>query len=113
MTQRARRIAIGAHLLHGQGGYRSAGIHTYIEQTLRYLPQADPALAVTLFTRHAPDQLPSTIDVRSTRWPTERPIMRILWEQLALPRVHPSSPRRRAARHGLRRAAWCARVRPW
>ena len=27
------------------------------------------------------------IDVRSTRWPTERPIMRILWEQLALPRM--------------------------
>jgi glycosyltransferase involved in cell wall biosynthesis len=89
MRQPARRIAIGAHLLapRGQGGYRSAGIHTYIEQTLRHLPQIDPALRVTLFTRHAPEQLPPTIDVRSTRWPTEKPIVRILWEQLVLPRA--------------------------
>lgn len=87
MTQQAKRIAVSAQLLHGQGGYRSAGIHTYIQQTLRHLPQADPALAVTVFTRHAPADWPAAIQVRSTRWPTERPILRILWEQLALPRA--------------------------
>lgn len=87
MAQPLRRVAVGAHLLHGQGGYRSAGIHTYIEQTLRHLSQADPALDVTVFTRHAPADWPSTIQARSTRWPTERPIIRILWEQLVLPRA--------------------------
>jgi glycosyltransferase involved in cell wall biosynthesis len=87
MNSPLRHVAVGAHLLHGQGGYRSAGIHTYIEQTLRHLPQAEPALAVTLFTRHAPADLSPAINVYSTRWPTERPIIRILWEQLRLPRA--------------------------
>lgn len=87
MTQQAKRVAVGAQLLHGQGGYRSAGIHTYIHQTLRHLPQADPALALTVFTRHAPTDWPATIQVRATRWPTERPILRIVWEQLVLPRA--------------------------
>ncbi len=82
-----RRVAVGAHLLHGQGGYRSAGIHTYIEQTLRHVPQADPALNITVFTRHAAADWPLSIRARSTRWPTERPIIRILWEQLVLPRA--------------------------
>ena len=87
MVQSLRRVAVGAQLLHGQGGYRSAGIHTYIQQTLRHLSQVDPALDVTVFTRHAPADWPSAIQARSTRWPTERPIIRILWEQLVLPRA--------------------------
>jgi glycosyltransferase involved in cell wall biosynthesis len=87
MTQPSRRVAISAHLLHGGSGYRSAGIHTYIEQMLRHLPQADPTLSLTVFTRHAPDHLAPAIDVRATRWPTERPAFRILWEQLVLPRA--------------------------
>lgn len=87
MNQRSLRIAISAHLLHGQGGYRSAGIHTYIEQTLRHLPEADPALRLTVFTRHPPADLPSPVEVCGTRWPTERPPVRILWEQLRLPLI--------------------------
>ncbi len=87
MSSPLRRVAVGAQLLHGQGGYRSAGIHTYIQQTLRHLPQADPELDVTVFTRHAPVDWPPSIQARSTRWPTERPVFRILWEQLVLPRV--------------------------
>jgi glycosyltransferase involved in cell wall biosynthesis len=87
MSQPSRRVAISAHLLHSGTGYRSAGIHTYIEQLLRHLPLADPDLALTVFTRHASDQLASAIEVRTTRWPTERPACRILWEQLALPRA--------------------------
>ena len=87
MNQPSRRVAISAHLLYSGSGYRSAGIHTYIQQLLRHLPLADPALALTVFTRHAPDQLAPSIAVRATRWPTERPACRILWEQLALPRA--------------------------
>jgi len=85
MSQRSLRVAVSAHLLHGQAGYRSAGIHTYIEQTLRHLPDADPALRLTVFTRHAPTDLPASVEVCGTRWPTERPPFRILWEQLRLP----------------------------
>ena len=85
MSQRSLRVAVSAHLLHGEAGYRSAGIHTYIEQTLRHLPEADPALRLTVFTRHPPADLPPSVEVRGTRWPTERPPLRILWEQLRLP----------------------------
>jgi glycosyltransferase involved in cell wall biosynthesis len=85
MARHSLRIAISAHLLHGQGGYRSAGIHTYIEQVVRHLPEADPALQLTLFTAHPPADLPASIAVRRSRWPTERPPVRIAWEQLVLP----------------------------
>jgi glycosyltransferase involved in cell wall biosynthesis len=85
MSSPAPHVAISAHLLHGQGGYRSAGIHTYIAQTLRHLPQADPALRLTLFTSHPPAGLDRSIDVQTSRWATERPPVRILWEQLRLP----------------------------
>ncbi|NWG14978.1 MAG: glycosyltransferase family 1 protein, partial [Acidobacteria bacterium] len=79
-------MAISAHLLAPRGtGYRNAGIHTYIEQTLRRLPEADPELRLTLFARHAPAGLSGTIEQRSTRWPTGRPVLRIVWEQLRLP----------------------------
>ncbi len=78
-------IAISAPLLHGQGGYRSAGIHTYIAQTVRHLPLADPALRLTLLTSHPPAGLDQTVSVQTSSWQTERPPIRILWEQLRLP----------------------------
>jgi glycosyltransferase involved in cell wall biosynthesis len=85
MTHRQPRIAINAQLLHGGQGYRSAGIHTYTEQILRHLPQADPDLHYTLFTQHPPHDLDPSIEIKAARWPTERPTMRILWEQIAQP----------------------------
>lgn len=85
MAHPSPRIAISAQLLHGGAGYRSAGIHTYIEQVVRHLPEADPNLRLTLLTSHPPVGLPSSIAVRASRWPTQRPAIRILWEQLVLP----------------------------
>jgi glycosyltransferase involved in cell wall biosynthesis len=87
MPEPALRIAISAPLLapHDQGSYRSAGIHTYIEQTLQRLPEADPALAVTLFAAHPPASLPSSIEVLSPRWKIDGPVQRIAWEQTVLP----------------------------
>ena len=85
MSDDLPRIAINAHLLHGQGGYRSAGIHTYIEQTLRHLPEADPNLHLTVFTSHPPAELDASIEIRGSRLPTARPGVRILWEQLVQP----------------------------
>jgi glycosyltransferase involved in cell wall biosynthesis len=87
MTDRQPRIAINAQLLHGGQSYRSAGIHTYTEQTLRHLTQADPDLHYTLFTSHPPRDLDPAIAIEATRWNTERPALRILWEQIAQPRA--------------------------
>jgi glycosyltransferase involved in cell wall biosynthesis len=79
------RVAISAPLLHGAGGYRSAGIHTYIHQTLRHLPEAAPDLRFTLLTEHPPADLPPAVQVQPPGWSTDRPLTRILWEQSALP----------------------------
>ncbi len=68
------------------GSYRSAGIHTYIQHSLQHLPEADPALRLTLFAAHPPADLPPVDRGAASR--AGRPIdrhARILWEQLALP----------------------------
>jgi glycosyltransferase involved in cell wall biosynthesis len=67
------------------GSYRSAGIHTYIQHSLQHLSEADPDVRLTLFTAHPPAGLPKAIEVQRPRWNTDRPALRILWEQLALP----------------------------
>src|SRR3974377_463424 len=85
MAHSAPRIAISAPLLAPPGGYRSAGIHTYIQHSLQHLPEVDPALRLTLFAAHPPAGLPPSIEVRGPRWNTDRPARRIAWEQLALP----------------------------
>ncbi len=87
MPSASPHIAISAPLLHGQGGYRSAGIHTYIAQTVRHLPLVDPALRLTLLTSHPPAGLDHSVSVQPSSWQTERPPLRILWEQLRLPGV--------------------------
>jgi glycosyltransferase involved in cell wall biosynthesis len=85
MIHSAPRVAISAPLLAPPGSYRSAGIHTYIHHSLQYLPEADPALRFTLYTAHPPAELPAAIEVRRPRWHTDRPALRILWEQFTLP----------------------------
>ena len=78
-------VAISAHLLHGAAGYRSAGIHTYIAHLLQHLPEADPAFRYTVYTNAQPEIDARCARVRSSRWPTARPAIRIAWEQLAQP----------------------------
>lgn len=97
-------IGLNAHLLAGRAGYRSAGIHHYLAQLLRHLPEADPNLRYTLFLgpeTRAGGPLPSPPSpdkgggwqpnsdgrwqVIRSRWPTQHPPVRILWEQTALP----------------------------
>jgi len=76
-------ITINAHLLSTEDSYRRAGIHQYIAQVLRHLPQAD-GVDYTIFSQYHPDfmQRPDFAPIAS-RWPTERRLFRILWEQLA------------------------------
>jgi len=77
-------VAVNAHLLSGQAGYRRAGIHHYMTQLLRHLPL--DGLEATIFTNDDGRELADTgLTIRSTRWPTGTPYGRILWEQLAWP----------------------------
>lgn len=78
-------IGINAHLLSPGAGYRRAGIHHYIDQLLAHLPAGE--LSYFVYTRYRPSQQPSQTRFISTSWPTERRLVRIAWEQLALPLV--------------------------
>lgn len=78
-------IGINAHLLSGQPGYRRAGIHHYMAQLLRHLPAASD-YHYTIFTRSPGDISPDAQrSVVPGRWPTERRLVRIVWEQTAWP----------------------------
>lgn len=86
--QAAIHVGLNAHLLARQAGYRSAGIHNYIQQLIYHLPKADRHLEITVFTgqrRGVQRKISNTLDWRISRWPTERPEVRIVWEQLAQP----------------------------
>jgi len=78
-------IGINAHLLSEQAGYRRAGIHGYIANTLRCLPAADPDLRYTVFVGEGIPDEADRMQLRRSRLPTGRPLARILWEQAALP----------------------------
>jgi len=85
-SNRRKRIAINAHLLSGQDSYRRAGIHQYIYQLLCHLPQFSEDFTYTIYANHTADldQNPHMRFVSATL-PTERPLARILWEQLLWP----------------------------
>ena len=86
MQPAERHIALNAHLLTAQAGYRSAGINGYIANLLRALPAADPTLRYTVLAgpqAAVPDD--PRLRVRRSAWNTTRPLARIAWEQLAQP----------------------------
>jgi len=86
MHATTHHIALNAHLLTAQAGYRSAGINGYIYNLLRALPDADPNLRYTVFAGPQGDPPEhARMAVRRARWRTERPARRILWEQIAQP----------------------------
>jgi glycosyltransferase involved in cell wall biosynthesis len=78
-------IGLNAHLLSGQAGYRRAGIHGYIANTLRALPAADPALRYTVFVGEGTPPADPAFRVRRTALPTADPLARIVWEQCVQP----------------------------
>ncbi len=84
------RIGINAHLLAAEAGYRRAGIHQYIYQVLRHLPEQDEYV---VFTRFNDDLGQAGKQVVRSRWPTQQRLVRILWEQTAWPLL--------AKRHGV------------
>jgi glycosyltransferase involved in cell wall biosynthesis len=79
-------IGLNAHLLSGRAGYRTAGIHGYIDGLLRYLPAAVPNdWHLTAFVGAAYTTQLDCLTVRRFRFDTESPLKRILWEQAIQP----------------------------
>lgn len=86
MSSPAAHIALNAQLLCGRASYRSAGIHNYIDNLLKHLPEADPELRYTVMVGEGQPQMPpDRATVRRTRLPTIRPPARIFWEQCVQP----------------------------
>jgi glycosyltransferase involved in cell wall biosynthesis len=79
-------IGINAHLLSGKAGYRSAGIHGYIYNTLANLAAAAPEdWSLTAMVGAGNATQFDGIAVRRSAVNTENSLRRILWEQLAQP----------------------------
>jgi glycosyltransferase involved in cell wall biosynthesis len=79
-------IGLNAHLLSAQTGYRTAGIHGYIDGLLRHLRAAAPQdWRLTAFVGAANNAQIDGVDLRHSRLDTESPLRRILWEQFAQP----------------------------
>jgi glycosyltransferase involved in cell wall biosynthesis len=80
------QIGINAHLLSAESGYRRAGIHQYIDQVLDHLPLLSSSSQYLVFSRHASRfSAKPGFTVQSSRWPTDRRLIRIAWEQAAWP----------------------------
>ena len=98
------QIGLNAHLLSSAAGYRTAGIHGYIDGLLRHLPAAVPDdWRLTAFVGAANTVQIDGMTMRRSRLDTESPLRRILWEQA----VQPFAARRSrfVSRAGVRRAA--------
>ncbi|HET9015165.1 MAG TPA: glycosyltransferase family 1 protein [Thermomicrobiaceae bacterium] len=83
------RVAILGHLLSFASGYRQAGVSRYIEFLVRHLPEAGRGDEFVLFTGGANAQgrngMSGAVRWRTSRLPTGRPEVRILWEQVLAP----------------------------
>jgi glycosyltransferase involved in cell wall biosynthesis len=80
------RIGINAHLLSPKSGYRRAGIHQYIAQVLRHLPLLNNRTEYLIYTRDRMAIEKQTGQrIISSRLPTEKRLIRILWEQSSWP----------------------------
>ncbi|MGJ3237196.1 MAG: glycosyltransferase family 4 protein [Anaerolineae bacterium] len=80
------KIGINAHLLSSQAGYRSAGIHNVLHQTLTHLPAVAPSdwQIDALVGANNRAQYDGVTMYRASL-DTESPAKRILWEQLMQP----------------------------
>ena len=77
-------IGLNAHLLSLRHGYRGAGINSYIFHLLKSLGQIDAGYRYSVFLSER-DFVDERLCLHYTRWPTHRPLVRILWEQLVQP----------------------------
>ncbi len=79
------RIGLIATLLSTRQSYRGAGIHTYSHQLLRHLPREGRRLSYIAFVNDPDYAPPDDVSLhRAPQW-SQRPSLRIAWEQTALP----------------------------
>jgi glycosyltransferase involved in cell wall biosynthesis len=78
-------IALNGHLLSGESSYRSAGIHGYLYNTLIRLPDAAPEMDFTVMVGRGPTLEGLRMGKQVSLLSTERPVVRIFWEQLLAP----------------------------
>jgi glycosyltransferase involved in cell wall biosynthesis len=85
VTDTTYHIGLGAHLLNLSGTYRSAGISWYIYHLVRNLEPA-PDLRYTFFTSEPRSRGQfQNCTIALSRLPTDRPFVRIFWEQVLQP----------------------------
>jgi glycosyltransferase involved in cell wall biosynthesis len=83
------RVALNAQLLSTTASYRTAGISRVVYELLAHLRSVSSPFDFLIFAPDSPGNRrllgDSGLNARLTRLPTERPAVRIAWEQLALP----------------------------
>lgn len=84
-TGSSPHVAINAHLLSGQAGYRSAGVHQYIYHLLRHLGGGGDGLRYTVMLGEGALPPDVTLATLQSGWPTSRATVRVAWEQLVQP----------------------------
>jgi glycosyltransferase involved in cell wall biosynthesis len=82
---RAIRVGVNAHLLSLAESYRSAGINWYIYNLLHHLPEMASDIEYTVFTSERRYTATPGIHLQVSQLPTDRPPVRILWEQALQP----------------------------
>jgi glycosyltransferase involved in cell wall biosynthesis len=85
------RIAINAHLVSFSGNYRQAGVSKYTEHLINHLGQIDSENEYLIYFGngpHPPDFAAApNFRLRPSRFNTEKPPVRITWEQFLAPEV--------------------------
>lgn len=84
MKGRPIHIGLNAHLLSLSQSYRGAGISWYSFNLLKNLARVSPDFCYSAFLSDRTFQEPS-LALRLSRLPTQRPAVRILWEQFIQP----------------------------
>ena len=85
MRTQSIHIGLNAHLLSMSQSYRGAGISWYMVNLLKNLARVSPDfLEYSAFLSDRTFQEPS-LRLHLSQWPTQRPEVRILWEQLVKP----------------------------
>lgn len=79
-----QRIGINAHLLAEGESYHRAGVSRYIYNLLTHLSEADPEGDYTVFL-NSRCALPMSNKQKRSHLPTQKPLVRILWEQFLQP----------------------------
>ncbi len=86
--QLTMRVVVNAQLLHTRGGYRGAGVSNYCRNLLTALAAETDGNQVTAFVNDRDFRFPQRrpgMELRHTSWPAAAPVLRIIWEQTALP----------------------------